>query len=224
LPERPSSACSSSTLRGDLPTSAPGAYLPAVSASGTCAYRRAARAARRPDLMDKPSLQTALTNKLVRARAATPAPLSEQAMPTIHVFHKAGRMHLSWGGSLPGISESRSNRRARVPVGRLNHDQGQLFYSFSLEEAVLDDHLVRKIAAVLDLSWVHAELAPHYPNNGRPSIDPELMIRMLIIGYVFAIRYCLISAPTRLSCCARAMSGHATAAPPSSVMNSRRLN
>ena len=73
-------------------------------------------------------------------------------------------------------------------MGRLNHDQGQLFYSFSLEEAVPDDHLVRKIAAVLDLSWVHAELAPHYPNNGRPSIDPELMIRMLIIGYVFAIR------------------------------------
>src|SRR5258705_11067316 len=80
LPERPSSACSSSTLRGDLRTSAPGAYLPAVSASGTCAYRRAARAARRPDLMDKPSLQTALTNKLVRARPATPAPLSGQAM------------------------------------------------------------------------------------------------------------------------------------------------
>jgi transposase len=48
--------------------------------------------------------------------------------------------------------------------------------------------LVRKVAAVLDLSWVHAELAPHYPDNGRPSIDPELMIRMLIIGYVFAIR------------------------------------
>ena len=50
MPERPpSSACSSSTLRGDLQTSAPGAYLPAVSASGTCAYRHAARAARRPD-------------------------------------------------------------------------------------------------------------------------------------------------------------------------------
>jgi transposase len=73
-------------------------------------------------------------------------------------------------------------------MGRLNHDQGQLFYSFSLEEAVPDDHLARKIAAVLDLSWVRAELAPHYPHNGRPSIDPELMIRMLIIGYVFAIR------------------------------------
>jgi transposase len=73
-------------------------------------------------------------------------------------------------------------------MGRLNHDQGQLFYSFSLEEVVPDDHLVRKIAVVLDLSWVHAELAPHYPDNDRPSIDPELMIRMLIIGYAFAIR------------------------------------
>jgi transposase len=73
-------------------------------------------------------------------------------------------------------------------MGRLNHDQAQLFYSFCLEEVVPDDHLVRKIAAVLDLSWVRAELAPHYPDNGRPSIDPELMIRMLIVGYVFGIR------------------------------------
>jgi transposase len=73
-------------------------------------------------------------------------------------------------------------------MGRLNHNQGQLFYSFSLEEAVPNDHLVCKIAAVLDLSWVHGELAPYYPNSGRPSIDPELMIRMLIIGYAFAIR------------------------------------
>jgi transposase len=73
-------------------------------------------------------------------------------------------------------------------MGRLNHDQGQLFYSFRLDEAVPDDHLVREIAAVLDLSWVHSELAPYYPKMGRPSIDPVLMIRMLIVGYVFAIR------------------------------------
>jgi hypothetical protein len=44
------------------------------------------------------------------------------------------------------------------------------------------------IAAVLDLSWVHAELASYYPKIGRPSIDPILMIRMLVVGYVFAIR------------------------------------
>jgi transposase len=73
-------------------------------------------------------------------------------------------------------------------MGRLNHDQGQLFYSFHLDEVVPDDHLVREIAAVLDLSWVHRELAAYYPKMGRPSVDPELMIRMLIVGYVFAIR------------------------------------
>jgi transposase len=73
-------------------------------------------------------------------------------------------------------------------MGRLDHDQEELFYSFRLDEAVPEDHPVRKIAAVLDLSWVHSELAPFYPKMGRPSIDPELMVRMLIIGYVFAIR------------------------------------
>ena len=73
-------------------------------------------------------------------------------------------------------------------MGRLNHEQGRLFCSFCLDEAVPADHLVRKIAAVLDLSWVHSELAPYYPSIGRPSIDPEFTIRMLIISYVFAIR------------------------------------
>jgi transposase len=73
-------------------------------------------------------------------------------------------------------------------MGRCNRDQGQLFYSFDLDVAVPGDHLVREIAAVLDLSWVYDELVPHYPTMGRPSIDPVLMIRMLIIGYVFAIR------------------------------------
>jgi transposase len=73
-------------------------------------------------------------------------------------------------------------------MGRLNRDQGQLFYSFNLERAVPEDHQVRQIAGVLDLSWVHEELAPHYSLLGRPSIDPVLMIRMLIVGYVFAIR------------------------------------
>jgi transposase len=73
-------------------------------------------------------------------------------------------------------------------MGQLSRDQGEFFYSFRLAEAVPDDHPVRAIAAVLDLSWVYAELAPFYPKIGRPSIDPVLMIRMLIVGYVFAIR------------------------------------
>jgi len=66
-------------------------------------------------------------------------------------------------------------------MGRLNDNQGQLFYSFCLADAVPDDHPIREIAAVLDLRWVYAELAPHYPKIARPSIDSVLMIRMLIV-------------------------------------------
>src|SRR5215471_14608246 len=73
-------------------------------------------------------------------------------------------------------------------MGRLKGNHSQLFYEFNLDDVVPADHLVRQIDAVLDLSWVHGELAPHYPSIGRPSIDPELMIRMLIVGYIFAIR------------------------------------
>src|ERR1700685_2111821 len=73
-------------------------------------------------------------------------------------------------------------------MGRLKSDQGQLFYEFRLGDAVPEDHLVRRIDAALDLSWLRGELAPHYSPMGRPSIDPELMIRMLVMGYVFAIR------------------------------------
>ena len=73
-------------------------------------------------------------------------------------------------------------------MGRLNRDQGQLFYCFNLEQVVPEDHQVRRIAGVLDLSWAYDELASNYSRLGRPSIDPVLMIRMLIVGYVFAIR------------------------------------
>ena len=50
-------------------------------------------------------------------------------------------------------------------MGRLNHDQEQFFYSFRLDEAVPNDHPVREVAAVLDLSWVHSELGRHYAKN-----------------------------------------------------------
>jgi transposase len=73
-------------------------------------------------------------------------------------------------------------------MGRREGGQGQFFYAFHLDDVVPPDHLVRRIDGVLDLGWVHKELAPYYSHTGRPSIDPELMIRMLIVGYVFAIR------------------------------------
>jgi Transposase domain (DUF772) len=66
--------------------------------------------------------------------------------------------------------------------------QEALFYGFSLERHVPDDHLLRKIDRFLDLSGVRAHLGPYYSDVGRPSIDPELMIRMLIVGYSIGIR------------------------------------
>ena len=73
-------------------------------------------------------------------------------------------------------------------MGRREVWQGHFFYSFDLDRVVPPDHLVRQIDGILDLSWVHKELAAYYSHTGRPSIDPVLMIRMLIVGYVFAIR------------------------------------
>jgi transposase len=73
-------------------------------------------------------------------------------------------------------------------MGRRESGQSQFFYSFDLDRMVPPDHLVRQIDGILDLSWVHKELAPYYSHTGRPSIDPVLMIRMLLVGYVFAIR------------------------------------
>src|ERR1700689_3382621 len=67
-------------------------------------------------------------------------------------------------------------------------EPAQLFYKFSLDRHVPAGHLLRQIDAVLDLSTIRRTLAPYYAAGGRPSIDPELMIRMLLVGYAFAIR------------------------------------
>ena len=64
----------------------------------------------------------------------------------------------------------------------------QLFYDFCLDDHVPDDHLLRRIDRFLDLEKVRTELKPFYSNIGRPSIDPELMMRMLIVGYCMGIR------------------------------------
>ena len=64
----------------------------------------------------------------------------------------------------------------------------RLFYDFCLEDHVPDDHLLRRIDGFLDLGDIRQKLKPFYCTIGRPSIDPELMIRMLIVGYCLAIR------------------------------------
>jgi transposase len=73
-------------------------------------------------------------------------------------------------------------------MGQRAGAQDKLFYSFNLDDHVPRDHLLRGIDRVLDLGDLHKHLAPFYSHTGRPSIDPELMIRMLIVGYCLAIR------------------------------------
>jgi transposase len=73
-------------------------------------------------------------------------------------------------------------------MGQNSGNQNRLFYSFNIEEHVPANHLLRGIDRFLDLSDLRGYLAPFYSHTGRPSIDPELMIRMLIIGYCFGIR------------------------------------
>jgi transposase len=78
-------------------------------------------------------------------------------------------------GVLPMMGEGRSGQEA-------------LFYEFSLENHVPAEHLLRSIDRFVDLGGIRCELAPFYSEIGRPSIDPELMIRVLIVGYCFGIR------------------------------------
>ena len=76
-------------------------------------------------------------------------------------------------------------------MGRQTGDQGQLFYLFNLERRIPAGHLLRRINPVVTriLVELREKLTPFYSDIGRPSIDPELMIRMLIVGYCYGIRF-----------------------------------
>ena len=73
-------------------------------------------------------------------------------------------------------------------MGPKQEAQAALFYEFSLEEHVPQDHLLRSIDRFVDLSSIRVHLTDFYSNTGRPSVDPELLIRMLLVGYCFCIR------------------------------------
>jgi transposase len=75
-------------------------------------------------------------------------------------------------------------------MGRQLRDQGRLFYEFRLEDRIPENHLLRRmnVFVTVALADLHKELEPHYSDIGRPSIDLELMIRMLIVGYCYGIR------------------------------------
>ena len=73
-------------------------------------------------------------------------------------------------------------------MGHQRVEQAALFYEFSLERHVPADHLLRSIDRFVDLDGLRRELSPFYSTIGRPSIAPELMIRMLVVGYCMGIR------------------------------------
>ena len=73
-------------------------------------------------------------------------------------------------------------------MGRQSGGQKKLFYSFNLDDHIASEHLLRGVDKFLDLGDLHQHLAPFYSHTGRPSIDPQLLIRMLIVGYCFGIR------------------------------------
>ena len=74
---------------------------------------------------------------------------------------------------------------------QMTGNQGQLFYLFNLERRIPASHLLRRINPIVMqvLADLREKLAPFYSDIGRPSIDPELMIRMLIVGYCYGIRF-----------------------------------
>jgi transposase len=72
-------------------------------------------------------------------------------------------------------------------MGRQNAPE-ELFYRFRLEDRIPEDHPLRLLHAVLNFDNIRSVLARHYSHTGRPSVDPELMLRMLLIGYAFGIR------------------------------------
>ena len=73
-------------------------------------------------------------------------------------------------------------------MGQLPPAQSALFYEFCLDRHVPQHHLLRQIDTVLDLSKLRSHLVSYYSTMGRPSVDPELLIRMLLVGYCFGIR------------------------------------
>ncbi len=73
-------------------------------------------------------------------------------------------------------------------MGHQLGEQAALFYEFSLERHVPSNHLLRSIDRFVELDGLRRELSPFYSTIGRPSIAPELMIRMLLVGYCFGIR------------------------------------
>src|SRR5262249_48982401 len=83
-------------------------------------------------------------------------------------------------------SDYRGLRRAPTMMGQQSREES-LFYSFRLEDQIPETHLLRLIDRHVDFSFVRERLQSFYSQTGRPSIDPEVLLRLLLVGYLYGI-------------------------------------
>src|SRR3954471_12586736 len=120
-----------------------------------------------------------------------PEPDSDAYVPASRLHVSSGARPLKKSGVASvwsGCSTPVVGAGVKWVKGERRFRQDALFYEFSLEDHVPEGHLLRSIDRFLELDALRQQLAPYYSEKGRPSIDPELLIRMLIVGYCFAIR------------------------------------
>src|SRR5215813_13178156 len=173
-------------------------YPPTGRSPGQCG-RNAGRRRRHPCLVHNSAVSGHDTDVRLRHRDVEPSKIlhMRSPLPTREpILSVSGKSHRP----LPDVEKHRIGlgiiiRLAKVTtaggqsmMGDRKVQQDALFYEFSLERHVPEKHLLRAIDRFVELGGVRAYLAPFYSETGRPSIDPELLIRMLIVGYCFGIR------------------------------------
>jgi transposase len=114
---------------------------------------------------------------------------------------------------------------AESMMGPQQTDQAALFYEFSLERHVPAPHLLRAIDRFVDLSGIRSELTSFYSSTGRPSIDPELLVRTLLVGYCCGIRSeRRLCEEIRLNLAYRWFCCHAVSSPTYSTQSAQRCH
>jgi transposase len=77
-------------------------------------------------------------------------------------------------------------RRKQLMMGRRRF-AAKLYYQLSLDRLVPSDHLLRCIAEVIDFSFVYPLARPYYSHTGQPSVDPVVLFKALLVGYLYGV-------------------------------------
>src|SRR5215472_15402131 len=124
------------------------------------------------------------TSRFNGPKLALLALAAERARWAVHNHSKLLKNDFSCG--VLHVSHYRGTRRALTMMGHQPREES-LFYSFRLEDQIPETHLLRLIDRYVDFSFVRDRLQPFYSSTGRPSIDPEVLLRLLLVGYLYGI-------------------------------------